>query len=171
MSSPGFSPILQQEFPAPKENNSQGKPPEAGSEGGQEAMLAVGWLLLTQLQPLRHFTGTECWELRFPQDPFPPFSWFFFPPPDFPVWSRAAPNLTWVCPHLAPTSEMQNSALHRVWGKYWITPCKSQHFQVIPVQQEGAGNRDRLAGDGEQESLYQITTFLSPHHLFQSRKG
>lgn len=28
-----------------------------------------------------------------------------------------------------------------------------------------------MAGDGERESQCQTTTFLSPHHLFQSGKG
>lgn len=99
-----------------------------------------------------------------------PFSWLF--PPDFPSLEQSSSKShTWVCPHLAPTSEVQDLSVHRVWGKYLMTPCRSQHFQVIPVQQEGAGSRDRLAGHGEQEPRHQITTFLPPHHLFQSRKG
>lgn len=53
-------------------------------------------VLIAACTGLRHFTWTECTELRFPQHPSPLSP--DFSPPDFPVWSRAAPNPTWVCP-------------------------------------------------------------------------
>lgn len=75
--SPGLTHILQQEFPAPKENNSKPNPPEAASERGQEA--ARSWLWAdccshSSSSGLRHFTELSA---EVSSGSFPPFSSLF----------------------------------------------------------------------------------------------